>query len=356
LRTHIARRLSAFVLFAILLLTSAPAQAIPMLLIDAQTGEVLYNEDSGLPWHPASLTKLMTGYVAFAAIAAGRVTLDTPVVISKNAWNQAPSKSGLEVGASITMKDALYILLVKSANDIAVAVAETVSGSVPKFVDEMNAMAAAMGLTATHYVNPHGLHNEAQVTSARDLAVLSLYIRRDYPQYLPIFATEAVTLNNHLLESNNNLLQHFAGTTGMKTGYVCASGLNIVATVNRDGRDMLAVVLGAQSARERNELTAELLLRGLSGAAHGTGASVVQVANVAGEPANMRSLICGKESKAYAKERETAYPLGLKGQPSYLTDQIEGTVYEATDLSKIRNIPLPRPRPSYAPIASASLD
>jgi D-alanyl-D-alanine carboxypeptidase len=356
LRTYFARRLTAFALTVVLLLASAPAQAIPMLLVDAQTGEVLYNEESGQPWHPASLTKLMTAYVAFAAIGAGRVSLDTPVVISKNAWNQAPSKSGLEVGASITMKDALYILLVKSANDVAIGIAETVSGSVPAFVEEMNAMASAMGLTATHYVNPHGLHNDKQISSARDLAVLTLYIRRDYPQYLPIFGTEAVTLNNHLLESNNNLLQHFAGTTGMKTGYVCASGLNIVATVNRQGREMIAIVLGAQSARERNELAAELLLRGLSGSAQGTGASIVQVANVASEPVNMRSLICGKESKAYAKEREEAYPLGLKGQPSYLTDQIEGAVYEATDLSKIRNVPLPRPRPTYAPIASAALN
>lgn len=339
-----------------LLLTSAPAYAIPMLLIDANTGEVLYDEEGGVPWHPASLTKLMTGYVAFAAIAAGRVTLDTPVVISKNAWNQAPSKSGLEVGASVSMKDALYILLVKSANDMAIAVAETVSGSVPEFVKEMNTMAAAMGLTATHYVNPNGLHSEKQVTSARDLAVLSLYIRRDYPQYLPIFGTEAVTLNDHLLESNNNLLEHFAGTTGMKTGYVCASGLNIVATVNRNGREMLAVVLGAQSARERNELAAELMLRGLSGSVKGSGESVVQIANVEGEPVNMKALICGKQSKAYQKEREAAYPLGLKGQPSYLTDEIAGQVYAATDLSKVRNIPYPRPRPAYAPMASASLN
>jgi len=339
-----------------MLLASAPAQAIPLLLVDAQSGEVLYNEESGQPWHPASLTKLMTAYVAFAAIANGKVSLDTPVVISKNAWNQAPSKSGLEVGASISMQDALYILLVKSANDVAVAVAETVSGSVPAFVEEMNAMASAMGLTATHYVNPHGLHNEGQVTSARDLAVLALYIRRDYPQYLPIFATEAVTLNSHLLESNNSLLQHFAGTTGMKTGYVCASGLNIVATVNREGREMIAVVLGAQSPRERNELTAELLLRGLSGAAHGTGGSVVDVANIAAEPVNMRAQICGKEAKTYAKEREQAFSFGLKGKPSYLTDQIPGATYEATDLSKMRDVPLPRPRPTYVPVASASLN
>jgi D-alanyl-D-alanine carboxypeptidase len=356
LLTSAARRLFAFIALLFALLTCTPANAIPMLLIDARTGEVLYNEDAGVPWHPASLTKLMTAYVAFAAIQAGRITLDTPIEISQNAWNQAPSKSGLEVGSKITMKDALYILLVKSANDIAVAVAEAVSGSVPAFVDEMNAMAKSMGLTATHYVNPHGLHNEQQVTSARDLAVLALYIRRDYPQYLPSFQTEAVMLNNHTLESNNGLLEHFAGTTGMKTGYICASGLNIVATVERNGREMLAVVLGGSSARERNELTAELLLRGLSGSVHGTGVSIVQVANIDAAPVNMRQLICGKKAKAYAKERQAAYPLGLKGQPSYLTDEIEGITYTATDLGRFRDVPLPRPRPSYAPMATASVN
>jgi D-alanyl-D-alanine carboxypeptidase len=350
---HAARRFLAAIAVAISLFAS-PAAAIPMLLIDAQTGEVLYNEDAGVPWHPASLTKLMTAYVAFAAIQNGRIALGDTITISQNAWNQAPSKSGLDVGSSVTMQDALYILVVKSANDIAVAVAEAVSGSVPAFVDEMNAMAQAMGLTATHYANPHGLHNAAQVTSARDLAILALYIRRDFPQYLPMFGTEAVTLGKAQLESNNGLLLHFAGTTGMKTGYVCASGLNIVATVERQGRSMLAVVLGGSSARERNELTAELILRGLSGAVSGSGISILQVANLEGEPTNMRPLICGKDAKAYVKERETAYPLGLKGQPSYLTDMIDGAVYTATDLGILRDIPLPRPRPSYAPMATAA--
>ena len=295
----------------------------------------------------------MTAYVTFAAIQQGRIGLDTPITISKNAWNQAPSKAGLEVDSAITLRDALYILIVKSANDVAVAIAETVSGSVPAFVDEMNRMAVAMGLTATHYENPHGLHHPAQVTSARDLAVLALYIRRDFPQFLPMFGTEAVTLGKAKLESNNGLLLHFAGTTGMKTGYVCASGLNIVATVERQGRSMLAVVLGGSSARERNEMTAELFLRGLSGAVRGTGVSVLNIRNVSAEPVNMRPLICGKDAKAYVAEREAAFPLGLKGQPSYLTDIIQGAVYAATDLGRIRNVPLPRPRPSYAPIATA---
>ena len=351
---QLVRPLLIVVLLVLAGFLATATRANPMLLVDAQTGEVLFEQEAGQPWHPASLTKLMTAYVAFAAIAQGRISLDTPIMISQNAWNQAPSKSGLEVGSAITMQDALYILVVKSANDIAVAVAEAVSGDVDKFVAEMNQMAAAMGLTATHYVNPHGLHSEAQVTSARDLAVLALYIRRDYPQYLPMFGTEAVTLGKASLESNNGLLEHFEGTTGMKTGYVCASGLNIVATVERQGRSLLGVVLGGSSARERNEMTAELFLRGLSGAVTGSGQSVVALPNLEAEAVNMKSLICGKKAKAYVKEREAAFPMGLKGQPSYLTDRIEGAVYRATDLGRTRDVPLPRRRPPYAPMATAS--
>ena len=196
---------------------------------------------------------------------------------------------------------------------------------------------------------------QLRVRLQSDLAVLALYIRRDFPQYLPMFGTEAVTLGEAKLESNNGLLLHFEGTTGMKTGYVCASGLNIVATIERGGRSMLAVVLGGSSARERNELTAELFLRGLSGAVSGSGMSILQVPNLATEPVNMRPLICGKESKKYVAEREAEFPLGRKGEPSYLTDMIEGATYEATDLGVLRDVPLPRPRPSYAPMATASV-
>jgi D-alanyl-D-alanine carboxypeptidase len=331
-----------------------PSFAIPMLLVDAETTEVLYAEDAGVPWHPASLTKMMTAYLAFAAIKAGRIDLETHVTISQHAWNQAPAKSGLEIGESVTLKDALYIMLVKSANDMAVAVAETVSGSEKNFVTEMNRMAGVMKLSATHFVNANGLHNDGQVTSARDLAVLALYIRRDYPQYLPMFGTDMVKLGTATLESNNGLLEHFQGTTGMKTGYVCSSGLNIVATVERSGRSLLAVVLGGVSARERNELAAELFLKGLSGAAKGNGKSVVALANTSGEPMDMKPLICGKKAKEYVKKREAAFPMGLKGQPSYLTDKIDGAVYMATDLGKVVDVPLPRPRPKDAPQIAAN--
>ena len=348
--------------FLLALLSLGRAEANPMLLVDMDNLDVLFAQEAGQPWHPASLTKLMTAYVAFEEIAKGTVTLETPVILSRNAINQAPSKSGLPVGSALTLKDALYVMLVKSANDVAMGIAETVGGSEAGFVDKMNDVARRMGLTATHYENPNGLHDAAQVTSARDLAVLSLYIRQNFPQYLPIFATGTVMLNGKELESENKLLESFAGTTGMKTGFVCASGLNMVATVERNGRRLMAVVLGGSSGRDRNERAAELVLKGLTGAAQPSGQNVLALANNAGAaPVDMRPLICGKDAKAYVATQEAAFPMGLAGQPSNLTDTIARSVYVATDLGRIAvGVNLPRPRPPHtpvfpAPVAEASL-
>jgi len=324
-----------------------PAGAIPLLLVDAHSLQVLYEEDAGQPWHPASLTKLMTAYLAFAAIQDGRVTLDTPVTISQHAWNQAPAKSGLEKGAAVSMQDALYIMLVKSANDMAVAIAETVGGDEKTFVAQMNLMARQMNLTATHFENANGLNDNGQVSSARDVAMLALYLQRDYPQYAEMFRAQAVKIGKTTLKTSNEMLGHFAGMTGMKTGYICSSGLNIVASVEREGRSLIAVVLGGSSARERNELAAQLFLRGLSGALAPTGRTVMQLANLDTGPTDMKPYICGAKAKEYVTAREKAFPMGLKGQPSYLTDEIAGPVHVATDLGKIvTGIPLPRPRPT----------
>ncbi len=341
----------ALVLF-LALLSLSPARANPMLLVDMDSFDVLHAQDAGQPWHPASLTKMMTAYVAFEELAKGTITLDTPVVLSKKAINVAPSKSGLPVGSALTMKDALYVMTVKSANDVAMAIAETVGGSEAGFVAKMNDVAARMGLSATHYANPHGLHDPAQVTSARDLALLSLYIRQNFPQYMPMFATDTVQLGKAKLESNNVLLSKFAGTTGMKTGFVCASGLNMVATVERNGRKMLSVVLGASSARERNERAAELALKGLSGSASPTGKTVLTLANNPGAaPVDMRAQICGKEAEAYAAAQKAAYPMGLKDQPSFLNDAVVARSYVATDLGRIAvGVTLPRPRPAHIPL------
>ncbi len=343
------RVLSCVVFLALAVGCAAPARALPELLVDMRTGEVLYAKDAGLPWHPASLTKLMTAYVTFDAIARGRVDLDTPVIMSARALKEPPAKIGLPVDTAMTLEDALYFLLVKSANDVAVAIAETVSGSVEGFVAEMNANATALGLTATNYVDPNGLRDGEQVTSARDLAVLALTIRSRFPQYDAIFATESVNLGKARLQSHNNLLTHFAGTTGMKTGFICAAGLNIVATAERSGRDLMAIVLGASSSRERGEETAQLLLKGFSGAFSGLGRHVAALTNSSAPPTNMRPLICGKEAKDYVAAREQAFPYGLEGQPSFLQDQVTPRTYTASLLGRLRNVPLPHPRPLWAP-------
>ena len=337
--------------FAIALVLSfaslVPAFATPLLLVDRDTLQVLYAQDAGQPWHPASLTKLMTAYVAFEEIAKGTVTLQTPVTLSKYALSQAPSRSGLKVDTSVSLEDALYILIVKSANDMAVAIAETIGGNEASFVAKMNDVAQRMGLTATHFVNANGLHDPRQVTTARDLAILSLYIEQSFPQYMQMFRTSVVRINGQKLESQNEILTTFAGAIGMKTGYVCASGLNLVADVDRNGRRLMAVVLGGSSGRDRNERAAELLLKGLSGAATGTGQNILALPNAVGAaPVDMRPNICGKDAAEYVKAQEAAFPMGLKGQPSYLTDDIAGPTYVATDLGKIvTGIPLPRPRP-----------
>src|SRR3569623_687566 len=333
----------------------APVSAIPMLLVDAATLQVLYSEDAGQPWHPASVTKLMTAYLAFAAIKDGRVTLDTPVKVSQHAWNQAPTKQNHKNGESVCLKDALYIMLVKSANDMAVAVAETIGGNEKSFVAQMNLMAKQMGMNATHYDNANGLKSPGQISTARDLAIVALYIQRDYPEYMPIFQTQNVQLGIHKLETSNTMLMHFAGLTGMKTGYICQSGLNIVATAQRDGRSLLAVVLGASSARERNELAAQMFLRGLSGALTPTGQTVVDIKDLDTDPVDMAPMICVKKAKAYVKQRMADFPYGLKGKPSFLTDKIAGPTYIATELSKqVGDIPLPRPRPDTVPEVAAA--
>jgi len=338
------RAIFGLVLF---LATCGSGFAIPQLLIDMQSGEVLFEEEAGVAWHPASLTKLMTAYVAFEAIASGKMQLDTPVTMSANALKAPPSKMGFPVGTAVTLEDALYLLIVKSANDVAIAIGETVGGNESNFVKLMNAHAHNLGLSNTNFENPNGLHDPKQVTSARDLAILSVVIRNRYPQYDVLFDTRTVEFGKSKLASYNILLTKFRGTTGMKTGFVCASGLNIVATAERRGRKLMAIVLGASSARERGELTALLLERGFDNRYPGQGKSVTRLANLVTKPVNMRPNICGKQAKSYVAERAVVFPFGLKGQPTYLGDKVAPKRVRVHTLGKLVNVDLPRQRPSY---------
>jgi D-alanyl-D-alanine carboxypeptidase len=220
---------------------------------------VLKEDNSAALWHPASLTKLMTAYVTFEALKAGQIRMTSPVRVSAHALAQAPAKMGFKVGTVINLDNALKMMLVKSANDIAIAIAETVGGSEPDFVAEMNATASRLGMASTHYDNANGLPDDGQITTARDLAVLARALRTDFPEYESYFGIPAIKAGKRVLRSENALLERYRGTTGMKTGFVCASGYNIVATAQRGGRSLIAVVLGASSGADRTEFTAHLL-------------------------------------------------------------------------------------------------
>lgn len=247
-------------------LAAQPALATPRLLVDAGTGAVLFSQDAAASWHPASLTKMMTAHLALTAIETGRASLDTPVRMTAHAAAQPPSKLGLPVGEALRLEDAVRIMLVRSTNDVATAIAETLGGgSEARFVQAMNAEAVRLRMDATYFVNANGLHDPRQVTTARDLAVLAITIQRSHARYLGMFSAPGISVDGKRLKNTNPLVGKYPGIDGMKTGYVCASGFNLVATAVRGGRHLVAVVLGAPSGRARGEQAAALLDNGFAG-------------------------------------------------------------------------------------------
>ncbi len=260
-------RLFGLILLAIAVVgLSGRAGANPVLVMDASDGRVLYSQDAFDPWYPASLTKLMTAYLTFRAIRDGRTSLEARVANSPTAQAQPASKLGLPTDATLPMETALQALIIKSANDVAVMLAEHVSGSVDAFVVEMNRTARDLGMVGTLYVNPNGLPAVGQVTTARDLALLARTIIQEYPEYNEIFGMPSFRLGQQRLRSYNSLLRNFAGADGMKTGFICASGYNIVASATRDGRRLIAVVLGASSGNQRAEIASTHLELGFQNA------------------------------------------------------------------------------------------
>jgi D-alanyl-D-alanine carboxypeptidase len=241
---------------------AAPALAGPAILFDMADGSVLYAEDQDLQWHPASLTKIMTAYVTFVAIKEGTLTLETKIGCSKLANSQGPTKVGLPVGATITVEAALQSLIMKSANDVAVMLAEAVSGSHEAFVDYMNGTAGRLGMTRTKFGNANGLPDPQQVTTARDMGKLAAAAVRDFPQYAPMWSMLEMRIGKLHLHTHNGLLTNYAGADGMKTGFICDSGFNVVASATRGGHKLIAVILGEATGQERSVRAAGLLEHG----------------------------------------------------------------------------------------------
>jgi len=244
------------------LLLPHSAFAGPVLLIEAVSGKVLYADSIDDQWRPASLTKIMTAYLAFEALKTGKLTLESKLTTSVLALREPPSKIGLPLGATINVRLGLKALIVKSANDVAIMFAEAISGTHDAFVQKMNATARRLGMSRTHYDNPNGLPSKGQYTTARDLAVLSQAVLRDFPEYGELWRTKSFKMGKRRLRSYNGLLKTFNGADGLKTGFICDSGYNIVATATRGGVKLMAIVLGAVSAIDRRSRTASLLEHG----------------------------------------------------------------------------------------------
>ena len=255
---HYARRASPrYAPVAAGAVPSSPAFS--AIVVDANSGRTLYSADENGLRHPASITKVMTLYLLFEQLDSGAMTLRTQIPISQHAAGQEPSKLGLAPGDSISVDDAIKAVVTRSANDIAVAIAEAVGQSESNFADMMTRKAHALGMANTLYRNASGLPNDEQVTTARDLTILGRSLEERFPRYFRYFSTAQFDFDGEIIGNHNHLLGRIDGVDGIKTGYTRASGFNLLTSVHRDGRSLLAVVMGGRSAAGRDRIMANLI-------------------------------------------------------------------------------------------------
>ena len=231
------------------------------LVIDGGSGRTLYSVNAEQPRFPASLTKMMTLYMLFEAMDAGRVTPDTLIPVSQNAASQPPSKLRLKAGGAIDAQSAVQALATKSANDVACAVGEFLGGSEARFAAMMTAKARALGMRGTNFVNASGLGDPMQITTARDMAVLGMALQKRFPHRFGVFSATSFNFRGQNVRGHNDLLGRVEGVNGIKTGYIRASGFNIVTSVQARGRKLIVVVMGGKSARARNDEVEHLINR-----------------------------------------------------------------------------------------------
>jgi D-alanyl-D-alanine carboxypeptidase len=229
------------------------------IVVDANTGKTLFSSSADAARYPASLTKMMTLYLTFEALNAGKIKKSTKVRFSKNAAAEPPTKLGVKAGGSVTVETAILSLVTKSANDSATALGELLGGSEENFARQMTAKARQLGMTGTIFRNAHGLPNPAQRSTARDLATLGIALREHFPQYYAYFSTRSFKYGKQRLANHNRLLGRIKGVDGIKTGYTRASGFNLVSSVSDGNRRVVAVVMGGQSAKSRDNHMAELI-------------------------------------------------------------------------------------------------
>ncbi len=339
------------------------AVANPQIVVDVNSGQVIAHEDAFRKWYPASLTKLMTAYTTFKAIRSGELSLESIVVMSEKAAAQPASKMYYKPGSKLTLDSALKILIVKSANDVAVAIGERVGGTLDNFVARMNADAQSLGMTSSRFVNPNGLPGKGQYTTARDLAVLAVALRRDFPEYAGYFSLEGINTGKKEYPNYNLLIGRFDGADGMKTGYICASGFNQVSSATRNGRTVVSVVLGADSLGARADISAELLQKALTTPRAGPrlesltpyGPGRDTVADISAEVCNPQARKVRSEGRDEAGRMKLLSPyIHEMGRPprTVFAGLIPGSEPVAkpqgsATANEIANVPIPKPRPTF---------
>jgi D-alanyl-D-alanine carboxypeptidase len=325
--------------------TRANAEA--QLLIDASTGKVLHAENATYPWYPASVTKLMTIYTTLKAVREGKYTLDSLLTVSKNAVAQQPTKMGFKLGTQVTIDNALKMLMVKSANDIAVTIAEGVGGSIEGFSDMMNANARSLGMTQSNFVNPNGLPADNHYSSARDLAMLARALIREFPQYDMYWHISSIRYGKRVYHNYNKLIDRYPGADGMKTGFICASGYNLVASATRNGRRLIAVILGSYSGAVRTQKAAQLLESGFNNSSLSwltpSLGTVDQLKPIDAAPPNLRDEMCGGHRRKPASEDndEEGETASGDGNPNYQLSALK----PATEKFVLSSTPLTQPEP-----------
>lgn len=336
------------------------------IVVDAKTGNVLYSENADALRYPASLTKMMTLYMTFEALEAGRIRLDSPVPVSAHAASEPPSKLGVRAGGTITVEQAILALVTRSANDAATALGEFVGGSEGKFAQMMTSKARALGMTRTTYRNANGLPNTAQMTTARDQARLGIALRQHFPQYYGYFSTRSFRYGKQVIGNHNRLLGAVRGVDGIKTGYTRAAGFNLVTSAQADGRSVVGVVLGGTSGGQRDAQMKQLVGRYLPEASRrGSGKLIAETRSQDMRTEDVQPVAEIEETTPLASAAlSSTHELPVNGPvPDTRYDAAVETAYASTAKSStnpiitqsaVKNlaearVAIPRPAPEYIP-------
>jgi D-alanyl-D-alanine carboxypeptidase len=305
---------------------AAPAQnsAFAALVVDANSGRTLYAADENELRHPASLTKVMTLYLLFEQLEKGRLTLESPITMSAHAAAQAPSKLGLEPGEAISVDNAIKAVVTRSANDVAVAIGENIAGDEDSFAEMMTRKAHALGMSRTTYVNASGLPDDRQITTAHDLAVLGRAVQERFPRYFRYFSTHSFDYAGETIGNHNHLLGRVDGVDGIKTGYTRASGFNLLTSVHRDGRSLVAVVMGGPTAYARDRLMEQLIAQHIASATTAHTATMIADAS-APEPPRLAANSSGRGGSGAAMQLAAAMP----PSPPVRAMEVEAANYDA---------------------------